>query len=319
MTTQPQQLSRPQLYALAITTGIVVANAGCPSVNGTYADDFNYTGVTLLNNYTANVVVYGDAAAAKSRLAALADAANQATIDLNEAELQWKAAQRAIKELENADVSQAAIESLRAALGELRADQSEKRSAYDRLQRDSQDRVNRCRTIAEEIETWGNRMDGTTSRLSDLEERRNAGQTMLTKLAARPAAITEQRVGLLSAITTTEVKRNGAADALAQGEITQKEADDALRSAERQLAESREQRVRCEALVEQAGSDCATIRERIAERLECMPGGVLQEAGIPAVLCGPGSIDQAHGANEYVETSQLKKCEDFLIKLSNWA
>ena len=47
--------------------------------------------------------------------------------------------------------------------------------------------------------------------------------------------------------------------------------------------------------------------------------GLFQEAGIPAVLCGPGSIDQAHGANEYVETSQLKKCEDFLIKLSNWA
>jgi len=241
--------------------------------------------------------VSGDAAAAKSRLAALADAANQAAIDLNEAELQWKAAQRAIKELENTDASQAAIESLRAALGELRADQSEKRSAYDRLQRDSQDRVNRCRTIAEEIETWGNRMDGTTSRLSDLEERRNAGQTMLTKLAARPAAITKQRVGLLSAITTTEVKRNGAADALAQGEITQKEADDALRSAERQLAESREQRVRCEALVEQAGSDCATIRERIAERLECMPGGVLQEAGIPVgeVLPDPETVETKMG------------------------
>jgi chromosome segregation protein len=120
---------------------------------------------------------------------------------------------------------------------------------------------------------------------------------MLTKLAARPAAITKQRVGLLSAITTTEVKRNGAADALAQGEITQKEADDALRSAERQLAESREQRVRCEALVEQAGSDCATIRERIAERLECMPGGVLQEAGIPAgeVLPDPETVETKMG------------------------
>ena len=226
--------------------------------------------------------VSGDAAAAKSRLAALAEAANQAVFDLNEAELQWKAARRAIEELEDPDANQATIESLRATLGELRADQSEKRSAYDRLQRDAQERASRRRTIGEEIETWGSRMGGATGRLSDLEERRNAAQETLAGLAARPAAIAEQRDGLLSAITTAEEKRGAAADALAQGETAQKESDAALRSAEGQLAESREARVRCEAQVEQADSDCATIRERIAERLECMPGAVLQEAGIPA-------------------------------------
>lgn len=47
--------------------------------------------------------------------------------------------------------------------------------------------------------------------------------------------------------------------------------------------------------------------------------GLFQEAGIPAVICGPGSIDQAHRPDEYVEISQLKECEDFLIKLADWA
>jgi acetylornithine deacetylase len=34
---------------------------------------------------------------------------------------------------------------------------------------------------------------------------------------------------------------------------------------------------------------------------------VLTEMGIPAVICGPGSIAQAHTENEWVETDQIKK------------
>lgn len=41
-------------------------------------------------------------------------------------------------------------------------------------------------------------------------------------------------------------------------------------------------------------------------------GGQFQEAGISTVVCGPGSIDQAHRANEFVEMEQLEKCESFL-------
>jgi acetylornithine deacetylase len=44
--------------------------------------------------------------------------------------------------------------------------------------------------------------------------------------------------------------------------------------------------------------------------------GHFQAAGIPTVVCGPGSIDQAHKADEYVEESQLSACLDFLERLS---
>jgi len=47
--------------------------------------------------------------------------------------------------------------------------------------------------------------------------------------------------------------------------------------------------------------------------------GLFQEAGIDAVICGPGSIDQAHQANEYIEIAQLDACAAFLRKLANWA
>ena len=42
-------------------------------------------------------------------------------------------------------------------------------------------------------------------------------------------------------------------------------------------------------------------------------GGVFEEQGnIPSIICGPGSIEQAHRRNEFVEISQLEKCLDFL-------
>ena len=43
--------------------------------------------------------------------------------------------------------------------------------------------------------------------------------------------------------------------------------------------------------------------------------GHFQATGIPAVIIGPGSIDQAHKPDEYVEASQLDACEDFLRKV----
>lgn len=40
--------------------------------------------------------------------------------------------------------------------------------------------------------------------------------------------------------------------------------------------------------------------------------GLFQRAGIPTVICGPGSIAQAHQADEYVSLEQLAACERFL-------
>jgi len=43
--------------------------------------------------------------------------------------------------------------------------------------------------------------------------------------------------------------------------------------------------------------------------------GLFALAGVPSVVCGPGSIDQAHRANEYVALDQLAACESFLGKV----
>jgi len=41
-------------------------------------------------------------------------------------------------------------------------------------------------------------------------------------------------------------------------------------------------------------------------------GGLFQEIGIPTLVCGPGSIDQAHKADEFVAIEQLAQCCTFL-------
>lgn len=43
--------------------------------------------------------------------------------------------------------------------------------------------------------------------------------------------------------------------------------------------------------------------------------GQFQAAGMAAVVCGPGSIDQAHQPNEFVEAAQIDQCEAMLKRL----
>ncbi|RKP54717.1 acetylornithine deacetylase [Pararobbsia silviterrae] len=43
--------------------------------------------------------------------------------------------------------------------------------------------------------------------------------------------------------------------------------------------------------------------------------GLFQRAGIPSVICGPGSIEQAHKPNEFVTLDQIALCETFIQKL----
>lgn len=43
--------------------------------------------------------------------------------------------------------------------------------------------------------------------------------------------------------------------------------------------------------------------------------GQFQQAGFPTVICGPGSIDQAHQADEFIALDQIAACKIFLQRL----
>jgi acetylornithine deacetylase len=43
--------------------------------------------------------------------------------------------------------------------------------------------------------------------------------------------------------------------------------------------------------------------------------GLFSQAGIPTIVCGPGSIEQAHKPDEFIELDQVAECETFLRRL----
>ena len=47
--------------------------------------------------------------------------------------------------------------------------------------------------------------------------------------------------------------------------------------------------------------------------------GLFQKIGISTVVCGPGSIEQAHKIDEYISKDELKKCLGLLLKINDFA
>ncbi len=44
--------------------------------------------------------------------------------------------------------------------------------------------------------------------------------------------------------------------------------------------------------------------------------GQFQQAGFPTVICGPGSIEQAHQPNEYISMDQFERGAEFMVRLA---
>jgi acetylornithine deacetylase len=75
-------------------------------------------------------------------------------------------------------------------------------------------------------------------------------------------------------------------------------------------------------LAPEPGSFAETLALRLAgwNRTLTVPFGTeaghFQAAGIPTVVCGPGSIDQAHQADEYITLEQLEAGAAFMRRLA---
>ncbi len=77
------------------------------------------------------------------------------------------------------------------------------------------------------------------------------------------------------------------------------------------------------AFVAEPGSEAVALALALtgADRTEAVSytteAGLFEEAGVPAVICGPGNIAQAHAADEYVSIAQLEACLAFLDSLAD--
>jgi acetylornithine deacetylase len=72
----------------------------------------------------------------------------------------------------------------------------------------------------------------------------------------------------------------------------------------------------------ESGSTAETLALKLAQsnRTITVPfaseGGQFQLANVPTVVCGPGSIDQAHQPDEYIEIAQIEACIAFMRRLA---
>ena len=75
-------------------------------------------------------------------------------------------------------------------------------------------------------------------------------------------------------------------------------------------------------LAPQPGSEAETLALRLARRNGTIAvpyateAGQFQRAGVAAVVCGPGHIDQAHQPDEFIDIAELAACLEFLRGLA---
>lgn len=71
-----------------------------------------------------------------------------------------------------------------------------------------------------------------------------------------------------------------------------------------------------EADITQLARELSPSGEPIKVAFGTEAGSYQKALGIPSVVCGPGSIRQAHQPNEYIAASQLRRAEEFMVRLS---
>jgi chromosome segregation protein len=230
---------------------------------------------------SAHAALAQKAATTESRLAGLIESAERFAAEIADTERQRDEAAGALGQLPDPALGREQVARKRAVLAEARGVQLAAQSERDRLAREALARVQRLAAIALEERSWRTRADDAARQRATLEERGQALAEEIETLAAKPLEITQRRASLGDLIEAARGRKAKAGDALAEGEANFADAEKLLKTAEAALAAAREERVRCEATAGQAGETKEALLRRVAERLDCAPAQILENAQIP--------------------------------------
>jgi len=208
--------------------------------------------------------------------------------DVVEAQLALDEALAQGEALEDLDEVRAAVEESKNSVVEARALMLSARARADEIRREGDARIKRLQELTKEISGWKLRLQTAGKRSAELEARIDATQAELTSASTQPAQIAAKRADLAREVERAEVRRAGAADALAVGEAAARAAEQAEREAERAASDAREARARDEALRDAAAVALTAAAERIEDELDVTPQALLDTleadpAKIPAV------------------------------------
>lgn len=211
------------------------------------------------------------AAAATSRVTALAEQAEKLAADLEESLMSLEEARDRSRNFDHEDGRRDQLNQARASLAEKRLALVEAQSQWDRLKREAAERKRRLAQIASDQESWRSRQNQARAHEQEMLARREDAMAELERLTELPMAIAEKRQTLLDDLAQAEEQRRLASASLQDGEQAVTAADRLLREAEQSLAQAREERVRRQALVAAAAQEAQSLAVRLWERLGLTP------------------------------------------------
>ncbi|MGC6475769.1 MAG: chromosome segregation protein SMC [Parvibaculales bacterium] len=206
-----------------------------------------------------------------SRLAAIEEAFQRLTSDLNEVAQnlsEMESQTKAIEQQEDPSIEQ---ESRQIKVAEARAELAARRTEQTGLTREREARENRLTALQTEMSEWQNRLTGAQSQLAEFVRRETSIQAQQKEAEKLPETLAARRLALVDTIETAEKTRQEAADALAVAETQLAEADKMLRSLQSDASEARELKARLEATLEGNQERVSEWGQRIRETLQVAP------------------------------------------------
>ena len=160
--------------------------------------------------------------------------------------------------------------------------------AESRLAETINNAENRRRTCEQEAKAWQLRLDGTTGRIAELENRLADSVQEQKRLDDLPDSIAKRRMEIANQLERAEHVRQEASDALRFAENKLAEAEALQRDADTSLADAREIQIRTEGQQERCTSRLSDLKARIFEKLNCAPDAVagIADADDPSNLPG---------------------------------
>ena len=223
-----------------------------------------------------------EAAARSARAAGLDETLARIAGDLEEAQAARSEDAETLAALPPLDAARQRLASLRGEVAAMQRDLADARKLEAELRGEATARAARLGRIAEEQQAWQGRTEAAKRQLTTLAERREQTAQELEELRRKPSEIAERRGALLAEIEAAGRARAQAADRLAAQENRSAELEKMRRDAEQRLTVVREDRIRAEAAVEQAGERMAEATRRIHEVFECEAGAVLAAGAVDA-------------------------------------
>ena len=179
----------------------------------------------------------------------------------------------------DATAAQRQIDEMRAQLHEARETFSRESAGIQALQRDIAGQDARMDEIGVELTSWEERIAAISAQTDALSQRRQETQEEIAALQNEPEEIAASRTALLQQMQGAEERHRQARDALAVGEKHRSECAKKESTARENASAIREERARCDALLENA-------RQRLDETWHAMAQHIRREAG-----CEPETAD----------------------------